>query len=112
MPANEGRHERDTFNPWAGKIPWRRTWQHTPACLPGESHGQRSLAGHRPWGRQEWDATEHTYIYSRVLFTFRVKRAKMKLLFSSMVCIEGWVARPNKDGHYPYLFFSMLFLDS
>ena len=28
-----------------GKIPWRRTWQPTPAFLPGESHGQKSLAG-------------------------------------------------------------------
>ena len=30
---------------WVGKIPWRRTWQPIPAFLPGESHGQRSLAG-------------------------------------------------------------------
>ena len=29
------------FNPWAGKIPWRRQWQPTPVFLPGESHGQR-----------------------------------------------------------------------
>ena len=26
-------------------IPWRRTWQPTPVFMPGESHGQRSLAG-------------------------------------------------------------------
>ena len=30
---------------WVGKIPWRRTWQPTPVFLPGEFHGQRSLAG-------------------------------------------------------------------
>ena len=30
------------FNPWAGKIPWRREWQPTPVFLPGESHGQRT----------------------------------------------------------------------
>ena len=29
------------------KIPWRRAWQPTPAFLPGESHGQKSLAGYR-----------------------------------------------------------------
>ena len=29
------------FNPWVGKIPWRRKWQPTPVFLPGESHGQR-----------------------------------------------------------------------
>ena len=33
------------FNPWVGKIPWRRPWQPTPVFLPGESHEQRSLAG-------------------------------------------------------------------
>ena len=45
------RHQRHRFNPWAGKIPWRRKWQLTPVLLPGESHGQRSLAGGRPWGQ-------------------------------------------------------------
>ena len=25
------------FNPWVGKIPWRKTWQHTPVFLPGKS---------------------------------------------------------------------------
>ena len=31
---------------------WRRKWQPTPGFLPGESHGQRSLAGYSPWGRK------------------------------------------------------------
>ena len=34
---------RPRFNPWVGKIPWRRAWQCTPVFLPGEPHGQRSL---------------------------------------------------------------------
>ena len=25
-------------------------WQPTPVLLPGESHGQRNLAGYSPWG--------------------------------------------------------------
>ena len=29
-----------------GKIGWRRKWQLPPVFLPGESHGQRSLAGY------------------------------------------------------------------
>ena len=37
------------FHPWVEKIPWRRKWQPTPVFLPGESHGQRSLAGYSPW---------------------------------------------------------------
>ena len=34
---------RPRFNPWVGRIPWRRKWQPTLVFLPGESHGQRSL---------------------------------------------------------------------
>ena len=30
----------------------RRQWHHTPVLLPGKSHGQRSLVGCSPWGRQ------------------------------------------------------------
>ena len=40
------------FNPWAGKIPWRRKWPPTPVFLPGKSHGQRSLVGYIPWGHK------------------------------------------------------------
>ena len=43
------RHKRCKFDPWVGKIPWRRAWQSTPVFLPGESHGQRSLAGCSLW---------------------------------------------------------------
>ena len=48
------------FDPWVGKIPWRRAWQPTPVFLPEESHGQRSLAGYSPEGCEreghEWVA--------------------------------------------------------
>ena len=27
------------FNPWVGKIPWRRKWQPTPVLLPGKLVG-------------------------------------------------------------------------
>ena len=46
------------FNPWVGKIPWRRKWLPNPVFLPREFHGQRSLAGHRPWGHKESDTTK------------------------------------------------------
>ena len=32
----------------------------TPVFLPGEPHGQRSLAGYSPWGHKESDTTEET----------------------------------------------------
>ena len=46
------------LNPWVRKIPWRREWLPTPVFLPGESQGQRSLAGSSPWGRKELDTTK------------------------------------------------------
>ena len=52
------RCKRCGFDPWVGKIPWRRTWQPTPVFLPGESHGQRSLVGYSPWGLKETDTAE------------------------------------------------------
>ena len=44
--------------PGSERTQWRRTWQPTPAFLPGESHGQRSLAGCSPWGHKKSDMTE------------------------------------------------------
>ena len=44
------RHKRCRFDPWVGKILWRRAWQPTPIFLPGEPYGQRSLVGYSPWG--------------------------------------------------------------
>ena len=43
-----------------GKIPWRREWLPTAVFWPGELHGQRSLAGHSPWGRKELDMASPT----------------------------------------------------
>jgi len=56
LPAHaEGRYKRPGFDPWVGKIPWRRAWQPTPVFLPGKSPGQRSLVGYGSWGCKEWE---------------------------------------------------------
>ena len=49
---------RPGFDPWVGKIPWRRKWQPTPVFLPGKYRGWRNLAGRSPWGGKESDTTE------------------------------------------------------
>ena len=62
------RRKRHRFNPWVGKIPWRRKWEPIPVFLLGKSHGQRSLAGYSPWGcrvRHDWNDLACT----AVLFT-------------------------------------------
>ena len=46
------------FDPWVGKILWKRKWQPPPVLLPGKSHEWRSLVGYSPWGRKESDMTE------------------------------------------------------
>ena len=53
-------HDRATSLSLFTFMLWRRKWQPTPVFLPGESQGQRSLAGCRLWGRTELDTTEVT----------------------------------------------------
>ena len=50
---------------WVVKIPWRKKWQPIPVFLPGEFHGQRSLAGYIVHGvakRHDWAANAFTFI--------------------------------------------------
>ena len=48
-------YKRRGFHLWVRKIIWKRAWQPTPVFLPGESHGQRSMAGYSPW----WQRVGH-----------------------------------------------------
>ena len=47
-------------------------WQPTPAFLPGESHGRRSLVGYSPWGRKESDMTERLHIHIQFYLYFYI----------------------------------------
>ena len=47
------------FHPWVANIPWKRDKLPTPVFLPGEFHGQRSLAGYSPQGLKQLNMTEH-----------------------------------------------------
>ena len=60
--------ETQRFDPWVGKIPWRRAWQPIPAFLPGEFRGLRSLVGYGPWGRKESDTTEGLTLSLSLIF--------------------------------------------
>ena len=44
---------RRGFDPWVGKIAWRRKWQPISVFLPGKFHGQRKLVGYSPWDHKE-----------------------------------------------------------
>ena len=52
-----------------GRFPWRRARQPTPVFLPGEFHGQRSLAGYSTWGHKELDTTERLSTIYQEYFT-------------------------------------------
>ena len=56
-------YRRYEFNPWVGKIPWRRERQPTPIFFPGKSHEQRSLAGYSPWDCKESNVTEQLHFH-------------------------------------------------
>ena len=58
--GKESACRRCEFDSWVGKIPWNRAWQSIPVFLPGESHGQMSLAGYSPLGHKELDTTKAT----------------------------------------------------
>ena len=50
---------RDTgLFPGLGTSPRRKAWQPIPVFVPGESHGQRSLAGYSPRDLKEANRTE------------------------------------------------------
>jgi len=51
------------FDPWVGKIPWRRKRQPIPVLLPGKSRGLRSLAGYSTWDHKESDTTDFTFTF-------------------------------------------------
>ena len=82
--------------------PWRREWLHTPVCLPGEFHGQRSLTGYSPWGRRESDVTEHAYencyylkkwtiIFKNVCFLFAISCCP-DTVTSVLICCTGYTS--------------------
>ena len=59
MVKNHLQCRRPGFNPWIGKIPWRREQCHTPVFLPGEFHGLYS-----PWGSQRVEKDWVTFTHS------------------------------------------------
>ena len=88
---------RPKFNPWVGKISWRRKWQPTPVFLLGKFRGQRSRVGYSPWGRKESDTTEqlhfhfHTKIASGSLWWW--KSSLSWLWYGYTKIYSGWNCR-------------------
>ena len=59
-------------------VHWRRKWQPTPAFLPGESHGRRSLVGCSPWGHTASDTTEATQQHQALVLLLKPGEAQLQ----------------------------------
>ena len=46
------------FDPWVGKIPWKRACNPLQYSCLENLYGQRSLADCSPWGQKESDMTK------------------------------------------------------
>ena len=70
--------------PYLFPLYWRMEWQPTPVFLPGESHGQRSLAGYSQQGCKESDTIECLTLTSPIhLFT----SALVRHYYTTEVCV-------------------------
>ena len=54
---------RPGFDPWVGKMPWRKKWKPTPVLLPGKFYGWRSLAGYSLWSHKKSDTTKQLHFH-------------------------------------------------
>ena len=102
-----------TQDPWVRKILWGRKWQPTPVFLPGEFHGQRSLAYCSPWGCRESDTAEqlnskssiYLFIYLAALGLVAVHRTFTASSRSSLAVhgLSSWgygLSSPTRDQTY------------
>ena len=95
LSGKESTNARDVGS-WVEKIRWRKAWLLTPVLLPGEFHGQRSLAGYCPWGQKELDMTERLtlslVIYSLYQKFFTLILTKANTIHLSRVNFNtaGW----------------------
>ena len=75
--------------PWVGKILWRRKWQPTPASLPGNSHGQRSLMGYSWWGHKRLGHDLATKNKINPIFNLPCKSYLLWVIFTySVICLS------------------------
>ena len=88
------------FDPWVGKIPWRRAWHPTAVFLPGKSHRQRSLEGYSSWGCKELDTTgvtAHTQAQLSKSRKFEIIQVRKKILHSNINQKKVLIAIPVLD---------------
>ena len=95
------RHKGCRFDPWIGKISWRRAWQPTPVFLPREFYGQKSLVGYSPWDGKESDTIEQL---NPAQHRLSCSMAYGILLSQGLnLCLLHWQADSLPLSHHPLL---------
>ena len=90
---------RTGFDPWVMKFIWRKEWQSIPVFLPGESHGQRSLAGYSSWGHKESDTTEQLTLQGK--FKCNVLRNCQRVFQSAILHCTSSIIHSYKLSPFP-----------
>ena len=86
------------FNPWVGTILWRRKWQPTSVFLPGEFHGQRSLADDSPWGHKKSDTTERLTLWLTSSFILSFGNAAFLFITLKMTALIFYISYKRRVG--------------
>ena len=87
---------RHGFDPWVGKLPWRRAWQPTPVFLPEESPWTEELGGLQSLGShkiQTW-LSDWAHAWSWLLLGFswtRVQQEHTSSRSDSAICTCPWL---------------------
>ena len=110
MVNNLPQCRRPWFDPWVGKMCRRKEWLPTPVFLPGESHGQRSLAAYSPWGHKESDRTERlTHSHTKEVYWQKQKLIWIsKALYSVKQSLKSLYFRIRFYDIFIFIFFSFL----
>ena len=80
------------FDPWVGKIPWRRKWPSTPVFLTGEFHGQRSLTGYSDWVTDIFLDYVYMYICMYIHIWLSVQSSPVQSLSRVQLFVTPWLA--------------------
>ena len=74
---------RPGFDPWVGKIPWRREKLLTPVFWPGELHGLYS-----PWGCKESDMTEQLSLSHKMIYQIMLGILSIHSILKCLTCSD------------------------
>ena len=99
---------RPGFDPWVGKIPWRMEWLPIPVFLPGEFHGQRSLAGYKSMGLQRVGRDWVTNTLSSGVIFFCDSSVKLCENFPLWQFQGGFSQSSEKSLYVQFIFLSRL----